>query len=1489
MSTRGQTFNTTVQMATRINPSDPSARHAKKQYEDAKDIKHEAKSRNFKDRIGSGIGGSHGSSNKTKAPVNIFQSAVQQASESAQSHLSSTSKRKTSASLRVYPSTHHPTPSSSTEKPFDLRSKPSSFSTQPPKSYPNFQVDERERRRLANENAGAASARQIHNNHQSLPLMSNEFEVHNRQQSKVLSIKGAQLRREASSSVQEHVGETVVVKSLVVKGSNAAGSKGKEKEKATEPMVVEISDDEEDDPIQDPDGHDPPRPSNRPSSSKLQDGVAVDGHPPSDDPLLLKGSDKEQPFRSGERAMGRVATAVQEINAKTDSGRPSVPATAKGLIRSMQPKQFPTKAKRHPGDGDSDNELAPLRQRPSSKKHSRDGSASSTTYSMTPRELNFSFPLKAVAFGSEVKESNLERDGPHFSLCWIHYNHEAPNKDLIIITKALTENDERYVTPIECQLTDVKHVQFVRKLPNDNKETCPEPVIILTFLYGRNEELNKALQRRDPAFKSRTSTTRMFCVFKSKSGSSWSREDVDRLEEFKKHLDSLKMPHLEVDEMSVNQQSEILGHFSAVLKHGASETEQGTSRSKSTTQPKLSFIKANAIETESRESLQSPTRKTRRSDAAAATVSTGSIRRSNRNSTSTNGTNLNDIEIDTTPSDKLVLVWPHQGAGSISVTHGDTLRLKDEEFLNDTLIELGLKRILEALKNDEQKAAIAANVHIFNSFFYKKVSAKRPPKETKDWNPHSTVRKWTQKFDLFSKKYVIVPINEHLHWYLSIIINPAAILAPPASVPSERSRQTRSSLTHQTFDLDGEPASGSNIPQLDGDLEDMEETELQGQLQDAIARTQTGGETEGEAEGDMDISDNERSPHEGLVESSRDPKNSSGPAAGELLQKMERLDVSTKPSNNTMLASPSDSLSKIAFDYCSEDESGSAALSSSKPAEALRSRSLTPSQALDLTSSNSSPAENNNLDNPPTMLQRVVGANTDSDKSKLDPFKCYIFTFDSLGGSHKPVRKHLLNYLVAEAADKKGLRETSADENIVFGQAQVPLQNNFSDCGLYLLHYVDEFLGDPITLSNFILDHLVTKSTSNTSTKDPKDETNSETEVSSTWKNEVAKGRRQMMRNEVKKLCEEWQKYREPILEEEKKRKEEKKKRKREDLAAEKETTTDAESRDTTSQQEEADSSRKRKRPNSDHHSNIADLMVGRKDSDHLPADPPPVTKDEPKAKSKGAGKKGRAAKTTEILDFTADSDDDDEGTSDVSPPATAPANSDAPALPPSLHPSSRSAKPPTSATEGDTPPRSPSSPDQDKTRPSSVDLTADSSPAVAPPQGTVRSRDQLEKTSDEALPPPKRTRPQKAFVQIDPKKNHQYSPARADGSSTGRPSTPALFSGILKDKAHLKAGNTSVSDHTPEEDGDLSDGTDYVVLPTVPGRSNGKQRSDGQPKETKFDWSREDSSRGNTSPRKELNGTSRVDKESELPKAEKRKKGKKDTGPHEEIVLEDD
>lgn len=68
---------------------------------------------------------------------------------------------------------------------------------------------------------------------------------------------------------------------------------------------------------------------------------------------------------------------------------------------------------------------------------------------------------------------------------------------------------------------------------------------------------------------------------------------------------------------------------------------------------------------------------------------------------------------------------------------------------------------------------LAEQVHVFNSFFYKKLVGKRKcvPRlrllsgrivdlGARVALTYESVRKWTSKVDIFNKKYIIVPINE---------------------------------------------------------------------------------------------------------------------------------------------------------------------------------------------------------------------------------------------------------------------------------------------------------------------------------------------------------------------------------------------------------------------------------------------------------------------------------------------------------------------------------------------------------------------------------------------------------------------------------------------------------------------------------------------------------------------------------------------------------
>ncbi|KAL2786881.1 hypothetical protein BJX66DRAFT_20660 [Aspergillus keveii] len=71
-----------------------------------------------------------------------------------------------------------------------------------------------------------------------------------------------------------------------------------------------------------------------------------------------------------------------------------------------------------------------------------------------------------------------------------------------------------------------------------------------------------------------------------------------------------------------------------------------------------------------------------------------------------------------------------------------------------------------------------------------------------------------------------------------------------------------------------------------------------------------------------------------------------------------------------------------------------------------------------------------------------------------------IITFDSLGAPRTGTISTLKEYLYAEAKSKRG---TEINKTLIKGMKarEVPQQPNYSDCGLYLLAYIEKFVQDP--------------------------------------------------------------------------------------------------------------------------------------------------------------------------------------------------------------------------------------------------------------------------------------------------------------------------------------------------------------------------------------------------------------------------------------------
>ncbi|KAJ3575617.1 hypothetical protein NPX13_g3972 [Xylaria arbuscula] len=103
------------------------------------------------------------------------------------------------------------------------------------------------------------------------------------------------------------------------------------------------------------------------------------------------------------------------------------------------------------------------------------------------------------------------------------------------------------------------------------------------------------------------------------------------------------------------------------------------------------------------------------------------------------------------------LVYPKTGKNRATVDKEDIQRLDEGQFLNDNLIIFYLRYLQDEL--EKNNPALAERIYFQNTFFYDKI---KPTKHAQGIN-YDSVKNWTSKVDLFSKDYIIVPINEYTH------------------------------------------------------------------------------------------------------------------------------------------------------------------------------------------------------------------------------------------------------------------------------------------------------------------------------------------------------------------------------------------------------------------------------------------------------------------------------------------------------------------------------------------------------------------------------------------------------------------------------------------------------------------------------------------------------------------------------------------------------
>ena len=120
---------------------------------------------------------------------------------------------------------------------------------------------------------------------------------------------------------------------------------------------------------------------------------------------------------------------------------------------------------------------------------------------------------------------------------------------------------------------------------------------------------------------------------------------------------------------------------------------------------------------------------------------------------------------------------------SVTVCLSDLRSLEYEEFLNDIIIDFYLTYLHHQVLPPEDRAG----VHMFSTMFYGRLTntnnklsknsqkLQGQGKMTAAQRRHCNVASWTKNLNIFEKNLLVIPICEHSHWYLLLVVKPGLV------------------------------------------------------------------------------------------------------------------------------------------------------------------------------------------------------------------------------------------------------------------------------------------------------------------------------------------------------------------------------------------------------------------------------------------------------------------------------------------------------------------------------------------------------------------------------------------------------------------------------------------------------------------------------------------------------------------------------------------
>ncbi|XP_008120273.1 sentrin-specific protease 6 isoform X3 [Anolis carolinensis] len=358
--------------------------------------------------------------------------------------------------------------------------------------------------------------------------------------------------------------------------------------------------------------------------------------------------------------------------------------------------------------------------------------------------------------------------------------------------------------------------------------------------------------------------------------------------------------------------------------------------------------------------------------------------------------------------------------------------------------------VLERLKQED-----ADRIHVFSSFFYKRLNQRerRNPQETSNLTlqqkRHGRVKTWTRHVDIFEKDFIFVPLNEAAHWFLAVICFPG--LKKPI-YETNPYYQENSSAQVKSFSLHQDGRTSSPLP---SELDLLHQSPSAAVTKKALNKkhvavlTGTSAETE---------------ESESLC-CRRSPALKGGFKKLNLLNNMtedlrtiepvcHKHGYRTSEANGIQCEQKthvqvSDSLQKIRLNY-SDDSADSGKINEDELIDF--------SEDQDNQDNSSGGDDDDDLGDD--------HCNSELGQWHLKPTICKqpcILLMDSLRGpSRSNVVRTLREYLQVEWEVRKGSKRSFSKDVMKGSNPKVPQQNNFSDCGVYVLQYVESFFETPI-------------------------------------------------------------------------------------------------------------------------------------------------------------------------------------------------------------------------------------------------------------------------------------------------------------------------------------------------------------------------------------------------------------------------------------------